>query len=72
MACCSPRGKRWPGHMHPPEDSCLVVFPAVDGPAFAVYLAGSGRPVGVPGARQGPGGSRRATPYLYSFDDIRA
>ena len=27
---------------------------------FAVYLAGSGLPVGVPGTRQGPSGSRRA------------
>ena len=39
---------------------------------FAVYLAGSGLPVGVPGVRQGVGGSRRATPYLYSINDIRA
>jgi integrase len=37
---------------------------------FAVYLAGSGLPVGVPAVRQGPSGSRRATPYLYSTDDI--
>jgi integrase len=39
---------------------------------FAVYLAGSGLPVGVPGVRQGVGGSCRATPYLYSINDIRA
>jgi integrase/recombinase XerD len=39
---------------------------------FAVYLAGSGLPVGVPGARQGPGGSRRATPYLFTNADIQA
>ena len=39
---------------------------------FAVYLAGSGLPVGVPAVRQGASGSRRATPYLYSFNDIRA
>lgn len=38
---------------------------------FAVYLAGSGLPVGVPGTRQGPGGSRRATPYLFTSADIR-
>ena len=37
---------------------------------FAIYLAGSGLPVGVPAVRQGPSGSRRATPYLYSPDDI--
>jgi site-specific recombinase XerC len=39
---------------------------------FAIYLAGSGLPVGVPAVRQGVGGSHRATPYLYSFNDIRA
>jgi integrase len=39
---------------------------------FAFYLAGCGLPVGVPAARQGTSGSRRATPYLYSFNDIRA
>jgi integrase/recombinase XerD len=39
---------------------------------FAVYLAGSGLPVGVPGARQGPGGSRRATPYLFTNADVQA
>jgi integrase len=39
---------------------------------FAVYLAGSGLPVGVPGTRQGPGGSRRATPYLFTDTDVRA
>ena len=39
---------------------------------FAIYLAGSGLPVGVPGVRQGVSGSRRATPYLYSFNDIQA
>ena len=39
---------------------------------FAIYLAGCGLPVGVPGTRQGVNGSRRATPYLYSFNDIRA
>jgi integrase len=39
---------------------------------FAIYLAGSGLPVGVPGVRQGVSGSRRATPYLYSLNDIRA
>jgi hypothetical protein len=39
---------------------------------FAVYLAGSGLPVGVPGTRQGPGGSRRATPYLFTNTDVRA
>jgi integrase len=39
---------------------------------FANYLAGSGLPVGVPAVRQGASGSRRATPYLYSFNDIRA
>ncbi len=39
---------------------------------FAIYLAGSGLPVGVPAVRQGASGSRRATPYLYSFNDIRA
>ena len=38
---------------------------------FAIYLAGSGLPVGVPGVRQGVSGSRRATPYLYSINDIR-
>jgi integrase len=39
---------------------------------FAVYLAGSGLPVGVPGIRQGPGGSRRATPYLFTNADVQA
>ena len=39
---------------------------------FAVYLAGSGLPVGVPGTRQGPGGSRRATPYLFTDADVQA
>ncbi len=39
---------------------------------FAVYLAGSGLPVGVPGTRQGPSGSRRATPYLFTDVDIQA
>jgi integrase len=39
---------------------------------FAVYLVGSGLPVGVPHVRQGPSGSRRATPYLYTDADIRA
>lgn len=39
---------------------------------FAVYLAGSGLPVGVPGTRQGPGGSRRATPYLFTDTDVQA
>lgn len=39
---------------------------------FAIYLAGSSLPVGVPAVRQGASGSRRATPYLYSFNDIRA
>jgi integrase len=39
---------------------------------FAVYLAGSGRPVGVPGAQLGPSGSRRATPYLFTDADIHA
>lgn len=39
---------------------------------FAVYLAGSDLPVGVPGIRQGPGGSRRATPYLFTDTDVRA
>jgi integrase len=39
---------------------------------FAIYLAGSGLPVGVPGTRQGPGGSRRATPYLFTDADVRA
>jgi integrase len=39
---------------------------------FAVYLAGSGLPVGVVAVRQGSGGSRRATPYLYSPADITA
>jgi integrase len=39
---------------------------------FAVYLAGSGLPVGVPGTRQGPSGSRRATPYLFSNADVQA
>jgi integrase len=39
---------------------------------FAVYLAGSGLPVGVPGTRQGPGGSRRATPYLFTNADLQA
>jgi integrase/recombinase XerD len=39
---------------------------------FAVYLAGSGLPVGVPGTRQGPGGSRRATPYLFTNADVQA
>jgi len=39
---------------------------------FAIYLAGSGLPVGVPAVRLGVSGSRRATPYLYSFNDIRA
>jgi integrase len=39
---------------------------------FAVYLAGSGLPVGVPGTRQGPSGSRRATPYLFTNTDVRA
>ena len=39
---------------------------------FAIYLAGSGLPVGVPAVRLGVSGSHRATPYLYSFNDIRA
>lgn len=39
---------------------------------FAAYLAGSGLPVGVPGTRQGPGGSRRATPYLFTDNDVQA
>lgn len=39
---------------------------------FAVYLAGSGLPVEVPAVRQGVGGSRRATPYLYTDADVRA
>ena len=39
---------------------------------FAIYLAGSALPVGVPAVRQGASGSRRATPYLYSLNDIRA
>jgi integrase len=39
---------------------------------FALYLAGSGLPVGVPGTRQGPGGSRRATPYLFTNADVQA
>jgi integrase len=39
---------------------------------FAVYLAGSGLPVGVPGTRQGPGGPRRATPYLFTTTDVQA
>ncbi|WP_158249090.1 tyrosine-type recombinase/integrase [Mycobacterium sp. ENV421] len=38
---------------------------------FAYYLAGSGLPVGVPAVRLGASGSRRATPYLYSVNDIR-
>lgn len=39
---------------------------------FALYLAGSGLPVEVPVGRHGPGGSRRATPYLYTDTDVRA
>lgn len=39
---------------------------------FAAYLAGSGLPVEVPAVRQGVGGSRRATPYLYTDADVRA
>lgn len=39
---------------------------------FAAYLAGSGLPVEVPALRQGPGGPRRATPYLYSDADIQS
>lgn len=39
---------------------------------FAVYLAGSGLPVGIPAVHQGPGGPRRATPYLYTDTDIQA
>ena len=39
---------------------------------FATYLAGSGLPVEVPAVRQGPGGPRRATPYLYSDAAVRA
>ena len=39
---------------------------------FAAYVAGSGLPVGVPGLRLTPGGSRRATPYLYSAQEVRA
>ncbi|GAA2152690.1 site-specific recombinase XerD [Humibacillus xanthopallidus] len=39
---------------------------------FAVFLAGSGLPVEVPAVRQGVGGSRRATPYLYTNADVRA
>jgi integrase len=39
---------------------------------FAVYLAGSGLPVGVPGTRQGPSGSQRATPYLFTNADVHA
>ena len=39
---------------------------------FAVYLAGSGFPVGVPGTRQGPSGSRRTTPYLFTNTDVQA
>lgn len=38
---------------------------------FANFLAGSGMPVGVPAVRLGASGSRRATPYLYSCNDIR-
>jgi integrase len=39
---------------------------------FAVYLAGSDLPVDVPGTRQGPSGSRRATPYLFTKADVQA
>ena len=39
---------------------------------FAIYLAGAGLPVGVPGTRQGPSGSRRATPYLFTNADVQA
>lgn len=39
---------------------------------FATYLAASGLPVAVPPVNQGPGGPRRATPYLYSDADVRA
>jgi integrase len=39
---------------------------------FAIYLAGSGLPVGVPATRQSPGGSRRATPYLFTSADVQA
>lgn len=39
---------------------------------FAAYLAGSGLLVDVPAVRQGVGGSRRATPYLYTAADIWA
>lgn len=39
---------------------------------FATYLAGSGLRVGVPSTRQGVIGTRRATPYLYTNNDIAA
>ena len=39
---------------------------------FAAYLAGSGLPVEVPTMHHGPGGCRRATPYLYTEADVRA
>jgi integrase len=39
---------------------------------FATYLAGSGLPMAVPDVHQGQGGSRRATPYLYTDTDVQA
>lgn len=40
---------------------------------FATYLTGSGLSVQVPAARQGRAGPRRrATPYLYTDDDVQA
>ena len=73
MAYCSPRAKRWHGHTRPSERHPAWLsarLSTVRG--FAIYLAGSGLPVGVPAVRQGASGSRRATPYLYSLNDIRA
>lgn len=39
---------------------------------FAVFLSGSGLKVEVPAVRQGPGGPRRATPYMYTDADVQA
>jgi integrase len=39
---------------------------------FAVYLAGSGLPVGVPPTRQVPASRARSIPYIYSDADVEA
>ena len=64
--------RRWPGRTRAGAAPAWLAdrLSAVRG--FAVYLAGSGLPVGVPGTRQGPSGSRRATPYLFTNADVQA